>query len=255
MTENRGQLLGKVALVSGAARGIGRAAALALAGEGADIVVNDILEEEAQAVAAEIHSLGRRALAYRADVSKREQVRAMFEEAERALGAVDIVVANAARNARKPFLELTVEEVEQTWGVTQWGVFHCCQEGARRMAARGAGGSLVIVSSVHSFRPYAGASAYNGAKAAVNQMAATWALELAPRRIRVNVLEPGWVDTPGERGYFTEDQLAAGGELVPLGRLAQPEEMARAIVFLASEESSYLTGSVLKADGGYSLLH
>lgn len=254
MQDKSSRLREKVALVSGAARGIGRAAALALAGEGADIVVNDIRGEEARAVAGEIHSLGRRALACRADVSKREEVRAMFEEAERVLGAVDIVVANAARNARKPFLELTVEDVEQTWGVTQWGVFHCCQEGARRMAARG-GGTMVIVSSVHSFRPYAGASAYNGAKAAVNQMAATWALELAPYRIRVNVLEPGWVDTPGERIYFSEEQLAAGGELVPLGRLAQPEEMARAVVFLASEESSYLTGSVLKADGGYSLLH
>jgi glucose 1-dehydrogenase len=217
--------------------------------------VNDIREQEARGVAAEIEGLGRRALAYRADVSKREEVRAMFDEAERALGAVDIVVANAARNVRKPFLELSVEDVRATWDVSLWGVFHCCQEGARRMVARGAGGSLVIVSSVHSFRPYASASAYNGAKAAVNQMAATWALELAPQRIRVNVLEPGWVDTPGERGYFTEEQLAAGGELVPLGRLAQPEEMARAIVFLASEDASYLTGSVLRADGGYSLLH
>lgn len=251
----QGRLCGKVALVSGAARGIGRAAALALAQEGADLVVNDLREEEARAAAAEIEALGRRALVCRADVSRRGEVRAMFDEAERALGGVDIVVANAARNVRKPFLELSVEDVEQTWAVALWGVFHCCQEGALRMAARGAGGAMVIVSSVHSFRPYAGASAYNGAKAAVNQMAATWALELAPRRIRVNVLEPGWVDTPGERTYFTEEQLAAGGEQVPLGRLAQAGEMARAIVFLASEESSYLTGSVLRADGGYSLLH
>jgi glucose 1-dehydrogenase len=251
----QGRLDGKVALVSGAARGIGRAAAVALAREGADLVVNDIREEEARAAAAEIEALGRRALVCRADVSRRDEVRAMFDAAEQALGGVDIVVANAARNVRKPFLDLTVEDVEQTWAVTQWGVFHCCQEGALRMAARGAGGAMVIVSSVHSFRPYAGASAYNGAKAAVNQMAATWALELAPRGIRVNVLEPGWVDTPGERAYFTEEQLAAGGEQVPLGRLARAGEMARAIVFLASEESSYLTGSVLRADGGYSLLH
>lgn len=255
MTENRGRLLGKVALVSGAARGIGRAAALALAGEGADIVVNDVREQEAREVAAEIEALGRRGLAYRADVSRREEVRAMFDEAERALGAVGIVVANAARTVRKPFLELSQEDVENTWGVSLWGVFHCCQEGARRMVARGAGGSLVIVSSVHSFRPYARSSAYNGAKAAVNQMAATWALELAPHGIRVNVLEPGWVDTPGERAYHSEEELAAGGGEVPLGRLARPEEMARAIAFLASADASYVTGSVLRADGGYSLLH
>lgn len=249
-------LAGRVAMVTGSARGIGRASALALARAGADVILNELLHlDEARAVAGEITALGRKSLVVQADVARRGEVEEMFTAALHTFGRLDILVANAAHNARKPLLDLTVEDVEQTWGVTQWGVFHCCQIAARRMVEQGGGGAMVIVSSVHSFRPYVGASAYNGAKAAVNQMAATWALELAPHRIRVNVLEPGWTDTPGERAYFTEDQLKAAGGTVPLGRLAQPDEMARAVVFLASDEASYLTGSVLRADGGYSLLH
>lgn len=256
MNATAGPPPGRTALVTGAARGIGRATALALAGAGANVVVNDYHHpEEARNTASEIEALGRKALVALADVADRDQVETMFEAALERFGRLDITVANAARNVRKPFLELSVEDVEQTWAVSVWGVFHCCQAAARRMVAQGNGGALIVVSSVHSFRPYAGASAYNGAKAAINQMAATWALELAPHRIRVNVLDPGWVDTPGERAYFTEEQLQAGGALVPLGRLARPEEMARAVVFLASDEASYLTGSVLRADGGYSLLH
>ena len=220
------------------------------------MVLNDYQHiKEAESVAGEIVRLGRRALVHKADVSSREAMEGLFEMAEHIFGQVDIVVANAARNVRKPLLELAVEDVEATWGVTQWGVFHACQLGARRMVKQGEGGSIVIVSSIHSFRPYAGASAYNGAKAAVNQMARTWALELAEHGIRVNVVEPGWTDTPGERGYFTEEQLAAGGALVPLGRLAEAAEIARAVVFLASGEASYVTGAVLRADGGYHLRH
>jgi glucose 1-dehydrogenase len=256
MSASNDRLAGRVALVTGAARGIGRATALELARAGADVVLNEIryLDEACEA-AGEIVRMGRKALVAPGDVARRDEVEAMFGAALGTFGRLDILVANAARNARKPLLELTVEDVEETWGVSQWGVFHCCQVAARRMVEQGEGGAIVIVSSVQSFRPYAGASAYNGAKAAVNQMAATWALELAPHRIRVNVLEPGWTDTPGERAYFTEEQLTAAGSTVPLGRLADPAEMARAALFLASDDASYITGSVLRADGGYSLLH
>ncbi|HAX42823.1 MAG TPA: SDR family oxidoreductase [Bryobacteraceae bacterium] len=247
---------GKVAVVTGGARGIGRATVLALAKRGARVVVNDLHSmDEAQVVAREVEAAGSTALVQQADVADRGQMEGLFEAAVARFGRVDIVVANAARNVRKPLLELSVEDVEATWGVTQWGVFHACQLGARQMVAQGGGGSMVVVSSIHSFRPYSGASAYNGAKAAVNQMAKTWALELADHGIRVNVVEPGWTDTPGERGYFTEEELAAGGGLVPLGRLADPAEIARAVVFLASDEASYLTGAVLRADGGYHLRH
>jgi glucose 1-dehydrogenase len=168
---------------------------------------------------------------------------------------VDILVNNAAFSVRKPFLELTVEEVERTWAVSQWGVFHCSQAAARQMVAQGGGGNIVVVSSVHSFRPYPNAMSYNAAKAAINQMAATWAVELAPYRIRVNILEPGWTDTPGERQFYSEEELARHGESLLMGRLATAQEMARAVLFLASDDSSYMTGACLRVDGGFVLTH
>ncbi len=245
----------KTALVTGASRGIGRAIAVEFARQGANVVIHYAHHrEEAETVAAEVRRLGPRAIAHPADVADRNQVHSLFQSSIAALGRLDIVVANAAFSVRKPFLDLTVEDVQRTWAVSLWGVFHTCQEAARHMAESG-GGNIIVVSSVHSFRPYPFASAYNGAKAAVNQMAATWAVELAGKGIRVNVLEPGWTDTPGERTFHSEEALSAGGAELLLGRLAAAEEVARAAVFLASNDSSYVIGSVLRVDGGYSLHH
>jgi glucose 1-dehydrogenase len=248
------KLAGKTAVVTGASRGIGRAIAVEYAREGANVVVNDVRPEEAESVANEIRSLGRQAIAYPADVGDRRQVESLFAAAIAAFLRLDIVVANAAFSVRKPLLDLTVEDVERTWAVSLWGVFHTCQLAARHMAAKG-GGAIVVVSSVHSFRPYPSSSAYNGAKAAVNQMAATWAVELAGQGVRVNVIEPGWTNTPGERSFHTEQELAAEGAKLLLGRLSAAEEIARAAVFLASDDASYMVGSVLRVDGGYSLHH
>lgn len=249
------KLAGKTALVTGASRGIGRAIAVEFAREGADAVLNYARsKDEAESAANEIRALGRRALTHQADAGDRRQVEALFDAALASFPRVDVVVANAAFSIRKPLLDLTTADVERTWAVSLWGVFHTCQLAARHMAAHG-GGVIVVVSSVHSFRPYPGASAYNGAKAAVNQMAATWAVELAGRGIRINVLEPGWTDTPGERTFFSEEELSAAGSQLLMGRLARATEMARAAVFLASEDSSYMTGAVLRVDGGYSLHH
>ena len=244
------KLAGKTALVTGASRGIGRAIAVEFAREGANVVVNYLDDNgEAEDVANEIRGLGRQALAYRADVGCRKEVDAMFGAARHTFDRVDIVVANAAFSIRKPLLDLTIEDVERTWAVSLWGVFHTCQEAARHMAEKG-GGNIIVVGSVHSTRPYPNASTYNGAKAAVTQMAATWAGELASMGIRVNVLEPGWTDTPGERSFYSEEQLAEAGSRLLLGRLAAPREVARAAVFLASEDSSYVLGSSLRVDGG-----
>lgn len=249
------KLAGKTALVTGASRGIGRAIAVEFAREGANLVVNYAgHSDEAASAVTEIEGLGRKAIAHRADVGSRSEVESLFHSAMAAFNRVDIVVSNAAFSIRKPLLDLTMEDVERTWAVSLWGVFHTCQQAARHMAANG-GGNIIVVSSVHSFRPYPGASAYNGAKAAVNQMAATWAVELASKGIRVNVLEPGWTDTPGERTFYSEADLSAAGAELLLGRLAAVEEVARAAVFLASNESSYVLGSVLRVDGGYSLHH
>ncbi len=246
------KLSGKTALVTGSSRGIGRAIAVEFAREGANLAINYARHrDEAESVANEIRALGRQATTHQADVGRREQVESMFAAATTSQ-RLDIVVANAAFSIRKPLLDLTVEDVEKTWAVSLWGVFHACQLAARHMAANG-GGNIIIISSVHAFRPYPRASPYNGAKAAINQMAATWALELADKGIRVNVIEPGWTDTPGERQFYNEEALAAGGAKLPLGRLAAPEEVARAAVFLASNDSSYVLGSVLRVDGGFTL--
>jgi glucose 1-dehydrogenase len=212
--------------------------------------------EEAEEVAREIEGLGRRALVFQCDVADRNSDERMVDETVRAFGHVDILVNNAVSSVRKPLLELDVADVERTWAVSLWGVFHCSQFAARQMVKQAAGGNIVVVSSVHSFRPFPNDTAYNAAKAAVNQMAYTWAVELIQYGIRVNVIEPGWTDTPGERRFYSEEQLREGGAAVPIGRLAQPEEIAKGVLFLVSnEDSSYMTGGCLRVDGGYTLVH
>jgi glucose 1-dehydrogenase len=161
------------------------------------------------------------------------------------------LVNNAAINIRAPFLETQSADVERVWSVIVAGTFHCTQLAARAMVAQGGGGAVVMVSSVHAERGYANSTAYNGAKAAVNHMARTWAAELAPHRIRVNCVEPGWTDTPGERNFFTEEQIQEQGAKLPWGRLATPDEIASAISYLV--QAAYITGSVLKVDGGLTL--
>ena len=122
------------------------------------------------------------------------------------------------------------------------------------MISQGSGGNIVVISSVLAHIPYVESSPYNGAKAAVNQMARTWALELAPHRIRVNTIEPGWIDTPGERAFATEEQLREEGAKLPLGRLGRPEEIAKAVAFLVSDDAAYITGSTLRVDGAITLV-
>lgn len=249
------KLAGRVALVTGASRGIGRAIALELARLGADVAINYARHlDEAMAVVAEIERMGNRAMVVQADVGQREQdetlVRSVLEE----FGRLDILVNNAAYSVRKPLLEIEAAEVERTFAVSLWGAFHCTQFAARAMARNG-GGSILMVSSVHAARPYPNCSAYNGAKAALNHMACTWAVELAQYRIRVNVLEPGWTDTPGERVHYSEEQIVEKGRDLLMGRLATSDEMAKAAAFLVSDEASYITGAVLRADGGFALTH
>lgn len=249
------KLENKVAIVTGSSRGIGRATAIELAKNGADVAVNAYSHpEEGRKVVQEIQQLGRRSFLFQGSVADRTQDEAMIRETVERLGRLDIMVANAAYSIRKPFLEMEVEDMENTWGVTLWGVFHCCQLAARQMVKQGNGGSIAIVSSVHASRPYPLSTAYNGAKAAINHMGLTWAAELARYKIRVNVLEPGWIDTPGERLYASNQQIREQGSKLLMGRLGTSEEMAKAILFMVSEEdSSYMTGSCLRVDGGFIL--
>lgn len=248
------RLAGKVALVSGAARGIGRGIALCMAEEGADIILNDLppaREERAAGTAAEIRALGRQAHASYADVSDRSQVARLFAEGVARFGHIDIVVANAAYSDRQLVLDAAWEGVLRTVEVTQFGVFHTCQAAARQMAAQGGGGKIVIIGSLLGEIPAAQSAAYTMAKAAVNHLARTLALELAPQRINVNVINPGYIDTPGERKFADDAQIRAFAPAIPWQRLGLPRDIGRAAVFLASDDADYITGTALLVDGGY----
>jgi glucose 1-dehydrogenase len=174
----------------------------------------------------------------------------MVEETVGQLGRIDVVVANAAFSVRKPFLELEEEEVKRVFGVSFWGVFHIAQFGARQMVAQGEGGSIVVISSVHARLPVKRSLPYNTCKAAINHMSRTLANELAQHRIRVNVIEPGLTDTPGERVYSNEEELAERGRGLPLGRIGTIEDIGSGVAYLVSDEASYVTGATLIIDGG-----
>jgi glucose 1-dehydrogenase len=248
------ELKGKVALITGASRGIGRGCALEMARAGADVVVNYHRHaEEAEAVAEQVRALGRQALVWQADVADRRAVEEMVAAAAQRLGHLDIVVCNAYYSKREPFLEIGMEGMRRTLEVSLWGAFHAAQLGARQMVRQGRGGSILFISSVHALIPVPTALAYNTAKAGMNHMAATIAAELLEHRIRVNVIEPGWIDTPGERQFATEEEIQEGGRKLPWGRLGVPEDIGRAAAFLCSDDADYVTGEVMRVDGGLCL--
>lgn len=245
---------GRNALVTGSSRGIGRAVALALAKEGANVAINYRSHpEEAEAVAGMIRDLGRKAVVCQADVSNQAAVEAMFEKAVAELGSLDHFVSNAAYSDRQLMLEANLDGFRKTIDVSMWGAFYGLRSAALQMAQQGRGGSIVIVSSPHGAIPIPTAMAYNMAKAAIDHMARTAAIELIGKKIRVNTVYPGWIDTPGERKFFTEEQMQVGGSKLPWGRLGTPDEIAKGILFCLSDDADYMTGSILTMDGGVSL--
>lgn len=245
----------RVALITGASRGIGRGIALCLAEEGADIVVHYRTHpEEAQAVADAVEAFGRRALLWRADVADRAAVEEMVAGAADHFGRIDIAVANAAVSVRQLVVDAEWADVLRTIEVSQFGVFHTCQFAARQMIAqeqRGrSAGKIVIISSVHAELPVPTSAAYNMAKAAINHFGETLANELTPYHINVNIINPGWIDTPGERKYATEEEIRAGAQRLPWKRLGTAEDIGKAVAFLASDDADYVTGATLRVDGG-----
>lgn len=247
-------LSGKIALVTGAGRGIGKGCALELARRGADLVINDRPGSlDLATTADEIVALGRTCTAIEADVFDRAGCEVLVAKAIEAAGPIKILVSNPAFSRRGDFLEYDPELFERSIRATLTGGFHVSQLVARHMVDRGTGGKIVFISSVQGSMPYARCAAYNAAKAGLNHMARTMAVELAEHRINVNVIEPGWIDTPGEHEAFDDQQMQEHAARLPWGRLGTPADIGNAAAFLTSDDADYITGTILRVDGGYVL--
>jgi NAD(P)-dependent dehydrogenase (short-subunit alcohol dehydrogenase family) len=243
-------LEGRVALVTGAQQGIGRATALALAGAGADVALNYLDDRvAAEKVAAEIRALGRRALVVPGDVSRAADVDAMLTAVTRGLGVPDILVNNAGIYPRSPFLELAEPEWDAVLGVNLKGSFLCAQAAARAMVAAGRRGAIINLAS-QAIRGAPLGVHYTASKGGVVAMTRAMALALAPHGIRVNAVAPGLTDTAQPRHEHTEATMAELSRAVPLGHMAAPEDIADVIVFLAGEAARHITGQTIHANGG-----
>lgn len=247
-------LAGRVAVVTGASLGIGRSTAIALGRCGARVVVNYRSHADAaEEVVDEIKRQGSEAMAVQADVAEQGAVEEMFGKCRSHFGEVNIAVSNAAYSDREPFVTADMDGFRRTVDVTMWGAFHLLRAAAQQMVDQETPGRVVIVSSPLAFVAFPNSMAYNMSKAALEQMVKTAALELAPHRISVNSIQPGWIDTPGERKFASEEELEVGGKDIPVGRLGTPEEIAEAILFLCDHQHEYLTGATLLMDGGITL--
>jgi 3-oxoacyl-[acyl-carrier protein] reductase len=245
------RLEGKVALVTGAQQGIGRAIAVALARDGADVGVNFLDDASAaEGVAGEIRGLGRRAVTVQGDVSRTASVESMVKTVVAALGPPDVLVNNAGVFPRASFLELQEREWDHVLGINLKGSFLCAQAVARALVAAGRPGAIVNISS-SAVRGDPRGVHYSSSKAGVVGLTRAMALALAPHRIRVNAIAPGLTDTAQPRYGNTEEQIAERAREIPLGRIAQPEEIAKVAVFLASAEAGWVTGELIHVNGGF----
>jgi len=244
------RLSGKVALVTGAQQGIGRAIAVALAGEGADVAVNFLDDRAAgERVAGLVRALGRKAIAVEGDVARIRDVEAIVAAVGSALGTPDILVNNAGVFPRSEFLELAEREWDHVLGVNLKGSFLCAQATARAMVAAGRPGAIVNISS-SAIRGDARGVHYSASKAGVLGLTRAMALALAPHGIRVNAIAPGLTNTAQPRYGNTEEQIVARAREIPLGRMAEPDEIARIAVFLASADAGWMTGELVHVNGG-----
>lgn len=246
------RLEGKVALVTGAGRNIGRATILSLAGEGANVVVNARTNaDEAEAVAVEARALGVEALAILADVSERNQVAAMMAQATEKFGKIDILINNAAIRPHKPFTEVTIEDWEQVRGVVLDGAFYCTHAVIPSMV-KNQYGRILFFTGDGAFMGTPERSHVSAAKMGLIGLARGLASEFAPQNIRVNVVSPGRIDTSRDLSWYPQGGMAETSN-IPLRRLGTSEEIAAACLFLVTDDCGFITGQTLHVNGGVGL--
>jgi glucose 1-dehydrogenase len=250
------------ALVTGANSGIGKAVALGLARAGADVIVNYVTDPAAaEDVAHEIEAMGRRAIALQADVSDESAVQRMFAQAIDHFGTLHVVVSNAGLQRDSPYDQMTLEQWNTVIGVNLTGQFLCTREAVREFKRRGverqvsvAAGKIICMSSVHQQIPWAGHANYAASKGGVMLLMKSLAQEMAPYRIRVNSIAPGAIRTPiNTSAWNTEEAYADLMTLVPYKRIGEPDDIAQAAIWLASDAADYVTGATLFVDGGMTL--
>ncbi len=243
------RLQGRVAAITGDALGIGRATGLIFAAEGAAVALGDVEIDAAEAVAREITERGGTAMAVGVDVGDTGQVEAFIERVVADFGRLDVMFANAGIAHAAPFLEHPEAQWHRVLRVNLTGVFLCCQAAARQMVKQG-GGRIITTASINGFRGVENLVGYNVAKAGVVELTRTMAVELAQHHITVNAIAPAQIDTRLTRG-LPEEARRRRVERIPMGRFGEPDEVARAALFLASDDASYVTGHTLAVDGGY----
>lgn len=241
-----GKLQDKVAVITGGASGIGAATARLFVEEGAKVVIVDINEEKGKAFEKELKEQNADALFVKANITDEEEVKKIFKVTTDTYGKVDVVFNNAGIGRVTPTEELSYEEWRNTVNVDLDGVFLVAREAIREMLKSG-GGTIVNTASMYGWVGAPGSAAYNAAKAGVLNLTRSLALEYATRNIRVNALAPGYIDTP----IIPEESKKILAESTPMKRLGKPEEMAKAVLFMASDDSSFMTGNALTVDGGY----
>ncbi len=255
-------LKGQKALVTGSSSGIGEAAARHLAKAGASVVVNYYSEkEEAEKIVSDICAAGGEAIAIGANVAKEEEVLAMFELMHRAFGTIDILVSNAGLQKDAALVDMTLEQWNTVIGVNLTGQFLCVREAAKAFLKQGvkshiscAAGKIICMSSVHQVIPWAGHANYASSKGGLDMMMKSIAQELAPYKVRVNSIAPGAVETPiNTATWSTPEAKAKLLELIPYSRVGVPDDIGKAVVWLASDDSDYVTGTTLFVDGGMTL--
>lgn len=256
------KLKGQSALVTGASSGIGKGIAIGLGQAGANVVVNYIRDEdEAEAIAKEVRRCGARAYVQRGDVSSEEDVRAMFDRMREEFGTIDILVNNAGLQQDAPFDEMTLAQWNKVIAVNLTGQFLCSREAVSEFKRRGvrrdvscSAGKILCISSVHDVIPWAGHVNYAASKGGVSLMMKSIAQEVAPWRIRVNAISPGAIRTPiNMQAWETPEAYAELMKLVPYKRIGEVDDIARAAVWLASDDSDYITGATIYVDGGMTL--